>query len=84
MASTVKAYKGMGMEGSTARWYDRTTRKDMPEIKALALRIAAAVRGGPGPRGGARPGFSFNRTSQAWITGARSGHQQDLCRDRPT
>ncbi len=43
MTTTVKAYKGMGMEGSTARWYDRTTRKDMPTIKALALRIAAAV-----------------------------------------
>src|ERR1700728_3944936 len=56
MATTVKAYKGMGMEGSTARWYDRTTRKDMPEIKELALRIAAAVPPGgevlevaPGP-----------------------------------
>ncbi len=56
MVSTVKAYKGMGMEGSTARWYDRTTRKDMPEIRALALRIAAAVPAGgvvlevaPGP-----------------------------------
>jgi ubiquinone/menaquinone biosynthesis C-methylase UbiE len=56
MAATVKAYKGMGMEGSTARWYDRTTRKDMPEIKELALRIAAAVPPGgevlevaPGP-----------------------------------
>jgi ubiquinone/menaquinone biosynthesis C-methylase UbiE len=56
MASTVKAYKGMGMEGSTARWYDRTTRKDMPEIKALALRIAAEAPAGahvlevaPGP-----------------------------------
>src|ERR1700683_385171 len=56
MTTTVKAYKGMGMEGSTARWYDRTTRKDMPEFKALALRIAAAVRPGgavlevaPGP-----------------------------------
>jgi ubiquinone/menaquinone biosynthesis C-methylase UbiE len=48
MTTTVKAYKGMGMEGSTARWYDRTTRKDMPEFKALALRIAAAV-----PSGGA-------------------------------
>jgi ubiquinone/menaquinone biosynthesis C-methylase UbiE len=36
------------MEGSTARWYDRTTRKDMPEFKALALRIAAVV-----PAGGA-------------------------------
>jgi ubiquinone/menaquinone biosynthesis C-methylase UbiE len=43
MTATVKAYKGMGMEGSTARWYDRTTRKDMPEIKALAQRIAATV-----------------------------------------
>ncbi|MDX6462131.1 MAG: hypothetical protein QOE55_5828 [Acidobacteriaceae bacterium] len=43
MTATVKAYKGMGMEGSTARWYDRTTRKDMPEIKALAQRIASTL-----------------------------------------
>ena len=43
MTATVKAYKGMGMEGSTARWYDRTTRKDLPEIKSLAVRIAAAI-----------------------------------------
>jgi ubiquinone/menaquinone biosynthesis C-methylase UbiE len=43
MISAVKAYKGMGMEGSVARWYERTTRKDMPEIKALAARIAAIV-----------------------------------------
>jgi ubiquinone/menaquinone biosynthesis C-methylase UbiE len=43
MMATVKAYKGMGMEGSTARWYDRTARKDMPEIKALAQRIASTV-----------------------------------------
>jgi ubiquinone/menaquinone biosynthesis C-methylase UbiE len=43
MTATVKAYKGMGMEGSTARWYDRTTRRDMPEIKALAQRIASAL-----------------------------------------
>jgi ubiquinone/menaquinone biosynthesis C-methylase UbiE len=43
MTSTVKAYKGMGMEGGTARWYDRTTRKDLPEIQALAVRIAAAI-----------------------------------------
>jgi len=41
MTSTVKAYKGMGMEGGVARWYDKTTRKDMPEFKALAARIAA-------------------------------------------
>jgi len=43
MASTIKAYKGMGMEGSIARWYDKTTRKDMPEIRSLAARIAAYV-----------------------------------------
>jgi len=43
MAATLKAYKGMGMEGSTARWYDRTTRKDLPEIRELAARIAALV-----------------------------------------
>src|ERR1700678_2778552 len=43
MTTTAKTYKGMGMEGSTARWYDRTTRKDMPEFQALAGRIAAAL-----------------------------------------
>jgi len=39
----VRAYKGMGMEGSVARWYDRATRRDMSEIGALAGRIAAMV-----------------------------------------
>jgi ubiquinone/menaquinone biosynthesis C-methylase UbiE len=43
MTAAVKAYKGMGMEGSIARWYDRTTRKDMPEIKKLAARIASEL-----------------------------------------
>jgi ubiquinone/menaquinone biosynthesis C-methylase UbiE len=45
MATAVKAYKGMGMEGSIARWYDRTTRKDMPEVQQLAARIAALAPG---------------------------------------
>ena len=56
MATAVKAYKGMGMEGSIARWYDRTTRKDMPEVRQLAARIAAMIPAGgsllevaPGP-----------------------------------
>ena len=56
MTTAVKAYKGLGMEGSIARWYDRTTRKDMPEIRQLAARIAAMVPAGgsvlevaPGP-----------------------------------
>ena len=34
-----KAYRGMGMEGSIARWYDKTTRKDMPEYQKLASEI---------------------------------------------
>jgi ubiquinone/menaquinone biosynthesis C-methylase UbiE len=41
MNSTAKAYKGMGMEGSVARWYDRTTRKDMPQFRELATKIAS-------------------------------------------
>jgi ubiquinone/menaquinone biosynthesis C-methylase UbiE len=48
MVATAKAYRGMGMEGGVARWYDRTTRKDMPQFQALAARIAALV-----PAGGA-------------------------------
>ena len=43
MATTMKAYRGLGMEGGMCRWYDRTTRKDMPEFKTLATRIAAMV-----------------------------------------
>lgn len=43
MVVAAKAYRGMGMEGGIARWYDRTTRKDMPEFQALAARIAALL-----------------------------------------
>lgn len=43
MASAAKAYKGLGMEGGVARWYDRTTRRDLPEFERLAARIAAIV-----------------------------------------
>ncbi|HEY6259639.1 MAG TPA: class I SAM-dependent methyltransferase [Xanthobacteraceae bacterium] len=39
----MKAYKGIGMEGGMARWYDKTTRRDMPEFVGLAARIAAIV-----------------------------------------
>jgi ubiquinone/menaquinone biosynthesis C-methylase UbiE len=42
-----KAHKGMGMEGSVARWYEKTTRKDMEEYRKLASRIAAGL-----PEGG--------------------------------
>jgi ubiquinone/menaquinone biosynthesis C-methylase UbiE len=43
MTAVAKGYKGIGMEGSVARWYDRTTRKDMGEFVALAARIAGAL-----------------------------------------
>jgi ubiquinone/menaquinone biosynthesis C-methylase UbiE len=56
MTAVAKGYKGIGMEGSVARWYDRTTRKDMGEFVALAARIATAAPAGaevlevaPGP-----------------------------------
>jgi len=35
-----KAYKGIGMEGFTAKWYASLTAKSMDEFKALARRIA--------------------------------------------
>lgn len=51
-----KGYKGMGMEGSVARWYEKTARKDMREYTRLARRIDAMLPAGssileiaPGP-----------------------------------
>jgi len=32
-AATQKSYIGMGMEGSIARWYEKTTRRDMGEFR---------------------------------------------------
>lgn len=34
-----RGYKGMGMEGSIARWYEKNTRKDMAEFLKLATRL---------------------------------------------
>ena len=56
MATAVlKGYRGIGMEGSIARWYDRTTRKDMEQYRSLARRVEEISPGGdvlevaPGP-----------------------------------
>jgi ubiquinone/menaquinone biosynthesis C-methylase UbiE len=56
MTTVAKAYKGLGMEGGIARWYDRTTRKDMPAVRELAAQIASVAGAGgrvlevaPGP-----------------------------------
>jgi ubiquinone/menaquinone biosynthesis C-methylase UbiE len=46
-AATAKGYRGMGMEGSVARWYEKTTRKDMSQFHELAERLAAFL-----PEGG--------------------------------
>ena len=55
-AVTEKGYKGMGMEGATARWYASLTRKAAEDFKALAGRVAAETPPGsavlevaPGP-----------------------------------
>ena len=46
-AATIKGYRGMGMEGAIARWYDRSTRKDMERFRALAARLRTVL-----PQGG--------------------------------
>ena len=46
-SATQKAYIGLGMEGSIARWYEKTTRKDINEFRKLAARLADLL-----PRGG--------------------------------
>jgi ubiquinone/menaquinone biosynthesis C-methylase UbiE len=54
--STVKPYKGLGMEGAVARWYAALTRKSIDNFKDLARRTAAQIQPGgrvlevaPGP-----------------------------------
>jgi ubiquinone/menaquinone biosynthesis C-methylase UbiE len=57
MAKTMaKGYKGMGMEGSVARWYEKNTRKDMNQYQELAIRLESNLSAGadvlevaPGP-----------------------------------
>jgi ubiquinone/menaquinone biosynthesis C-methylase UbiE len=40
-ATAEKAYKGMGMEGPVARWYEKNTRKDLEEFRKVARRLGA-------------------------------------------
>jgi ubiquinone/menaquinone biosynthesis C-methylase UbiE len=46
-AATTKGYRGMGMEGAVARWYDKNTRKDMERFRVLAARLREVL-----PQGG--------------------------------
>jgi ubiquinone/menaquinone biosynthesis C-methylase UbiE len=52
----MKGYKGMGMEGSMARWYEKTTGKDLDQFRKTAERLKAVLPDGgdvlevaPGP-----------------------------------
>lgn len=52
----MKAFKGAGMEGCTARWYASLTRKSLDQFEALARRVAGQIPPGadvlevaPGP-----------------------------------
>ena len=42
-ASSVKPYKGLGMEGAVAKWYASLTKKSFEDFKALARRIADRI-----------------------------------------
>ena len=42
-ASTVRPYKGWGMEGAVARWYSSLTLKSIEDFRVLARRIAAQI-----------------------------------------
>ena len=60
--ATQKAYIGMGMEGSIARWYEKTTRKDMGEFEKLAARLHALLpEGGDVLEVAPGPGFPADR-----------------------
>ena len=41
-----KGYKGLGMEGVIARWYAKTTSKDMDEFRQLAAELAERLPDG--------------------------------------
>jgi len=54
--ATAKGYRGMGMEGWTARWYAKTRRNDMESFQEAAQRVAQKLQKGscvlelaPGP-----------------------------------
>ena len=42
-SSTAKPYKGLGMEGSVAKWYASLTKKSLDDFKALARRISQQI-----------------------------------------
>jgi ubiquinone/menaquinone biosynthesis C-methylase UbiE len=74
MAGTAeKGYKGMGMEGPVARWYEKTTRKSMDEFRREAERLKAFLPdGGDMLEVAPGPGFlaiEMARDSRIHVTG---------------
>ena len=72
-ATAQKAYKGMGMEGSMARWYEKTTRRSMEDFRRLASRLESlAPAGGDFLEVAPGPGFlsvEMARRRQFRVTG---------------
>jgi ubiquinone/menaquinone biosynthesis C-methylase UbiE len=71
-AAALKAYRGMGMEGSVARWYEQTTRKDLEPFRSLARRLQGIIPAGDVLEVAPGPGFlsiEFARTGDYKVTG---------------
>ena len=70
--ATLKGYRGMGMEGPVAHWYDKTMRKDMDQYSKLAARLAAVLPCGDVLEVAPGPGFlaiELARTGKYKVTG---------------
>ncbi len=71
-AATLKGYRGIGMEGSVARWYDKTTRKDMNQYRKLSARLTGVLPPGDVLEVAPGPGFlaiELARTGKYNVTG---------------
>ena len=71
-AATLKGYRGLGMEGSVARWYDKTMRKDMEQYRELAGRLSSVLPPGDVLEVAPGPGFlaiELARTGKYAVTG---------------
>lgn len=70
--ATLKGYRGIGMEGSIARWYDKTTRKDMDQFSKLARRLESVLPPGDVLEVAPGPGFlaiELARSGKFKVTG---------------